>query len=474
MFDFLRKKNDQTKTVNVVSNDPDATYKVKDVVENPYRHHTVNGYKGTDKDMKCRDYQFELNSIHYSQHRKMCSSGFHFCKDAANVQRYYDIRDEKMGNRLFEVAAYGDIESDGDKSVTSMITFLREIPRVEALRLLGDKVEVVNGHIVRHEYRITPDDADTNLLEYGYDAQSRKIWEKVSRVYGNGSQPSVMGEKTWLYEDDRNLVSTTEYTLSFPYGSTHSPGLIVVISNIDTGNELSTHGYYVDANREYETLVYKRFIEYTEKETIISETTENGAVNVTTVDKVTGSRTKNHKFVQNGLEIMTTVVNNQWKAASIPEFGLAIELERCNFNERDFIHSNKILHYVTETRNSYDYDYRGRATPRTRSDSVLKGAFKITFNGKTYDNHEFYKDFLTEYFGFDFTLANHDLPYYNSFNTMVARLVAIKDTGIIPDVNELHERFWSMGLINPVGYDYATVTRKGMAVITLLELMQGA
>ena len=41
----------------------------------------VTGYKGTDKDMKCRDYQYELGKQHDMPEGTditMCYSGFHF------------------------------------------------------------------------------------------------------------------------------------------------------------------------------------------------------------------------------------------------------------------------------------------------------------------------------------------------------------------------------------------------------------
>lgn len=65
----------------------------------------VTGYKGTDKDMKCRDYQFMLNYRHEmaaGAEISICSSGFHFCTKLKDVFNYYSI---EKGNRFFEVRA---------------------------------------------------------------------------------------------------------------------------------------------------------------------------------------------------------------------------------------------------------------------------------------------------------------------------------------------------------------------------------
>ena len=65
----------------------------------------VKGFKGTDKDMRCQDYQYELGKqfdLDEDVEPVICSKGFHFCKSLENVFRHYKIGD---GNRFFEVEA---------------------------------------------------------------------------------------------------------------------------------------------------------------------------------------------------------------------------------------------------------------------------------------------------------------------------------------------------------------------------------
>lgn len=107
----------------------------------------VNGYKGTDKDMKCMDFQYELQKcfdISEDKPVELCSHGFHLCLNMRDVQRYYPIGGN---NRFFEVKAlvrkkdyekYGkeDIEWTGHyarvvsgehKLVAKSIIFTREL-----------------------------------------------------------------------------------------------------------------------------------------------------------------------------------------------------------------------------------------------------------------------------------------------------------------------------------------------------------
>jgi hypothetical protein len=63
----------------------------------------VKGYKGTDANMCCRGYEYELNQVHsMTEDVELCNSGFHFCLRQNDVYRYYEIGD---GNRFFEVEA---------------------------------------------------------------------------------------------------------------------------------------------------------------------------------------------------------------------------------------------------------------------------------------------------------------------------------------------------------------------------------
>lgn len=96
----------------------------------------VTGYKGTDKDMKCRDYQYEMNKQHDMPEGSdivMCYSGFHFCDKLKDVYGYYSVQD---GNRFFEVKAlvrrwkkdgYYKVEQRSDKMVAKSIVFTREL-----------------------------------------------------------------------------------------------------------------------------------------------------------------------------------------------------------------------------------------------------------------------------------------------------------------------------------------------------------
>lgn len=104
----------------------------------------INGFKGTDKDMKCRDYQYEMLKpfdMPEGEEIEECRNGFHLCKNLGDVFGYYTIGNN---NRFFEVRALvrkSDVEHyhhgrvyrgyNKDKLVAKSIIFVRELTAEE-------------------------------------------------------------------------------------------------------------------------------------------------------------------------------------------------------------------------------------------------------------------------------------------------------------------------------------------------------
>lgn len=54
-------------------------------------------YKGTDKDMKCRGFQFDIGKEYVEEEAKLCDKGFHGCEYPLDVFVHYD----PAGSRFF-------------------------------------------------------------------------------------------------------------------------------------------------------------------------------------------------------------------------------------------------------------------------------------------------------------------------------------------------------------------------------------
>lgn len=85
---------------------------------------TVTGFKGFDKDLKCRDYQYEVGKEFEEKGKiESCSNGFHFCENPFDVLRYYPPSTEKGSSRYCIVKGSGNIDRDGDDTKVACSKF---------------------------------------------------------------------------------------------------------------------------------------------------------------------------------------------------------------------------------------------------------------------------------------------------------------------------------------------------------------
>ncbi|EEJ1803254.1 hypothetical protein XR93_003828 [Salmonella enterica subsp. enterica serovar Pomona] len=75
-------------------------------------------FKGFNKELKCRDFQFEIGkTFHHDGKVEACGSGFHACECPFDVFSYYSPAD----SRFAETISFGitDREEDGDTKIAS-------------------------------------------------------------------------------------------------------------------------------------------------------------------------------------------------------------------------------------------------------------------------------------------------------------------------------------------------------------------
>lgn len=85
----------------------------------------IRAFKGMDKNMQCRGFQFEIGKTYTTDTVELCRSGFHACEHPMDVFRYYMPNE----SRFFEVQLGGEVcrGDDDTKVAASEITILREV-----------------------------------------------------------------------------------------------------------------------------------------------------------------------------------------------------------------------------------------------------------------------------------------------------------------------------------------------------------
>ena len=84
---------------------------------------TLIAYKGFDKDMKCRGFQYEVGNEYETDKAKACESGFHACENPFDVLDYYN----DINGKYCIVEQSGEIDKEDRKQSSTKIKIKAEI-----------------------------------------------------------------------------------------------------------------------------------------------------------------------------------------------------------------------------------------------------------------------------------------------------------------------------------------------------------
>ena len=84
----------------------------------------IQGYKGFDENLKCRDYLFTVGCTFKQDGKiKACKNGFHFCENPLDVFCYYP----PANSRYCAVEGNGELDKHDDKTACSVLKVKAEI-----------------------------------------------------------------------------------------------------------------------------------------------------------------------------------------------------------------------------------------------------------------------------------------------------------------------------------------------------------
>ena len=175
----------------------------------------VKGYKVFRPDWTCRGFQYEVGkTFEEDVTPDCCNRGFHFCEKAADCFSYYDF---DSNNKVAEVIALGDIDTDGTKSCTNKIQIVREIPWQEVLTIVNTGKDCTGLCNTGNWNTGNWNTGDCNTGNRNTGDWNTGDWNKSS--FNNGcfntiepkimlfNKPSDMTYRDWLNSDARYLLN---------------------------------------------------------------------------------------------------------------------------------------------------------------------------------------------------------------------------------------------------------------------------
>lgn len=136
-------------------------------------------YKGFDKDLKCKGFQYEIGKTYEEPEAELCKCGFHACKYPLDVFRYY-----APSSSRYCVVELEDVSESTDANETKCcakkITILREIT-------VNDMIQASVSYLKKHY--------NFNTTNTGYRSAATNTGEKsVASNTGNWSTATNTGD----------------------------------------------------------------------------------------------------------------------------------------------------------------------------------------------------------------------------------------------------------------------------------------
>ena len=175
----------------------------------------IKGYKGFDKDLKCRGYQYEIGKTHeMHEDVEICERGFHAVpaeNSPLDVFGFYAPTDDNgIANRFCEVEASGTIKKSDDKIAASKLKVVAEIGIVGIVKA---HVEWVLARVKKDNKKSAHKDEDntiaTNTGDYSAatntgDCSAAEVSGKESVAIVTGKESKARGALgCWLVLTER-------------------------------------------------------------------------------------------------------------------------------------------------------------------------------------------------------------------------------------------------------------------------------
>ena len=160
----------------------------------------VKGYKVFNPDWTCRGFQYEVGKIFEEDVKpSCCDRGFHSCEKAADCFSYYSFNSE---NRVAEVIALGEVDTDGKKSCTNKIQIVREIPWQELLTIVNTGKDCTG--LCNTGNRNT---GDWNTGDWNKSSFNTGCFNTEEQKITLFNKPSDITYNDWLRSDARYLLN---------------------------------------------------------------------------------------------------------------------------------------------------------------------------------------------------------------------------------------------------------------------------
>ena len=164
-------------------------------------------YKGTDKDIKCHGFEFEIGKEYMHDGKvEPCRSGFHACENSLDVLHYYI---PALQSRYFEAEADGEIKhhDEDSKIACSKITLTAELSLISLIKI---GIKTIFERV--KNIKCTPGDQSTAVTSGDQSTAVTSGYRSTAATSGGQSTAVTSGgQSTAVTSGDQSTAVTSGY-----------------------------------------------------------------------------------------------------------------------------------------------------------------------------------------------------------------------------------------------------------------------
>lgn len=150
----------------------------------------MKGYKGFDKDWKCRDKQYEVGKTYEEAEARLCNKGLHFCENPFEVFNYYSPSNQSR-YAVVEAENVTDEKDSDTKRVAKKLTIKTEL---NLIGIVKAGMEYIKEHINVEKIKEKAFDESTAATS-GYESTAATSGDRsTAATSGDESTAIVEGE----------------------------------------------------------------------------------------------------------------------------------------------------------------------------------------------------------------------------------------------------------------------------------------
>ena len=163
----------------------------------------MKGYKGFDKDWKCRDMQYEVGKTYEEAEARLCNKGLHFCENPFDVFNYYSPSNQSR-YAVVEAENVTDEKDSDTKRVAKKLTIKTEL---NLIGIVKAGMEYIKEHINVEKIKEKAFDRSTAATSGYRSTAATSGNESTAATSGDRSTAATSGYRSTAIVEGKDSVA---------------------------------------------------------------------------------------------------------------------------------------------------------------------------------------------------------------------------------------------------------------------------